>query len=119
MEQKSINEVLAANLKEAMEAKGWKQARLSKESGVAQTTISLYLSPDRRKPSASGKIPSGKLAEVEAMARALGLEYWELLMPMGEEQRQLLRQFGSLVQKASGAGSAKHPEAHTGNRIAA
>lgn len=119
MEQKSINEVLAANLREAMEARGWSQVRLAKESRVAQTTISLYLTPDRRKPGASGKVPSGKLSEVEAMAQALGLAYWELLMPMNEDQRQLLRQFGQLVQKASGGGSTKVPEAPTGNRMAA
>lgn len=53
------------------------QKALEKASGVAQTTISLYLNPENRKPSASGKPPSGKLSEVEALAKAMGLEFWQ------------------------------------------
>lgn len=46
-----------------------------------QTTISLYLSPDRRKPGKDGKAGSAKLTEVEMLARALEVEPWELLRP--------------------------------------
>jgi hypothetical protein len=48
-----------------------------------QTTISLYLSPDRRKPGKDGKAGSAKLTEVEMLARALEVEPWELLRPPG------------------------------------
>ncbi|MEN4918240.1 S24 family peptidase [Achromobacter spanius] len=82
MSRPSLNEVLAANLARLMEQKGWKQAALAKQSGVGQTTISLYLSPERRQPSKSGKLPSAKLSEVESLALAVGVEPWELLKPV-------------------------------------
>jgi hypothetical protein len=59
--QISINQVLAANLRHFMDLRGLKQPALARLSGVKQTTISLYLDPDRRMMSASGKEPSAKL----------------------------------------------------------
>lgn len=100
MKKHGINEVLAHNLRQAMDSQGIKQEKLAAMSGVAQTTISLYLNPDRRKPSASGKPPSGKLAEVEALADALGMSYWELMMPVSPAHRELLHQFSALIQQA-------------------
>jgi phage repressor protein C with HTH and peptisase S24 domain/transcriptional regulator with XRE-family HTH domain len=82
MSRPSLNEILAANLARLMEQRGWKQAALAKQSGVGQTTISLYLSPERRQPSKSGKLPSAKLSEVESLAVAVGVEPWELLKPV-------------------------------------
>lgn len=81
MTRPTLNETLAANLARLMERKGWTQAALAKQSGVGQTTISLYLNPERRQPSKSGKIPSAKLSEVESLAIAVGVEPWELLRP--------------------------------------
>jgi hypothetical protein len=66
-----------------IQKKGLKQNSLDKKSGVRQTTISLYLSPDRRKPGKDGKAGSAKLTEVEMLARALEVEPWELLRPPG------------------------------------
>ncbi|KDD41024.1 putative HTH-type transcriptional regulator PrtR [Bordetella bronchiseptica OSU095] len=68
-----------------MEKTGHKQASLAKLSGVGQTTISLYLNPARRQPSKSGKVPSAKFGEVEALAGALGVAPWDLLHPEGGE----------------------------------
>lgn len=81
MSSKSANHVLAENLAAAMAAKGMTQSDLARASGVGQTTISLYLRPGDRQPSASGKQASAKLAEVEQIAKALGIEYWQLLKP--------------------------------------
>lgn len=78
MPESSLNQILADNLALHMEKKGLKQMALAKKCGVGQTTISLYLSPDRRKP---GKAGSAKLTEVEMLARALEVEPWELLRP--------------------------------------
>jgi transcriptional regulator with XRE-family HTH domain len=103
MQKKSINEVLAENLRQFMTDKKLTQKMLEKESGVAQTTISLYLNPENRKASASGKAPSGKLAEVEQLANAMGLEFWELVLPMNAAQRLLFRQFRVLLDQAQGA----------------
>lgn len=79
MTKSTINEVLARNLKIRMEAKGMKQERLAARSKVGQTTISLYLSPDRRKPGATGKVPSAKVGEIEALASALGCRFNDLV----------------------------------------
>ena len=43
-----INQVLADNLKHYMDKHGLKQSALAQKSGVAQTTISLYLRPGSR-----------------------------------------------------------------------
>jgi phage repressor protein C with HTH and peptisase S24 domain/transcriptional regulator with XRE-family HTH domain len=82
MSRPTLNETLAANLARLMDKRGWTQAALAKQSGVGQTTISLYLNPERRQPSKSGKIPSAKLSEVESLAAAVGVEPWELLKPV-------------------------------------
>lgn len=76
-----INQVLADNLRAAMNRAEVNQTALGKKSGVAQNTISLYLAPEKRKPSAKGKEPSGKVTEVARMAAALGIEAWQLLLP--------------------------------------
>lgn len=68
---KTLNQVLAENLRAKMEG-AWTQSSLSKKSGVGQTTISLYLAPERRSTSSTGREPSAKLAEVEKLADALG-----------------------------------------------
>lgn len=81
-----INQLLAKNLKARMKRAEINQTALGKKSGVAQNTISLYLAPDKRKPSAKGKEPSGKLTEVAKMAEALDLETWQLLLPEGSVQ---------------------------------
>jgi len=78
-----INELVADNLRTLMERAEMSQVALAKKSGVAQTTIGLYMSPDNRKPSASGKPASGKLTEVAMLADGLGVEAWELLLPKG------------------------------------
>lgn len=85
MNRPTLNDVLAANLARLMEKTGHKQASLAKLSGVGQTTISLYLNPARRQPSKSGKVPSAKFGEVEALAGALGVAPWDLLHPEGGE----------------------------------
>ncbi len=79
MKRLSTNEILAKNIESLMKSKGLVQSALSKKSGVAQTTVSLYLNPDRRQPSKTGKIPSAKLTEVEALAKALDVSLVQLL----------------------------------------
>ena len=81
MSKPTLNEILATNLARLMEKTGHKQASLAAASGVGQTTISLYLNPGRRQPSKSGKVPSAKFGEVEALADALGVMPWDLLRP--------------------------------------
>ena len=84
-----LNLVLAVNLASLMERKGLKQMALAKKCGVAQTTISNYLNPERRKLGKDGKPGSAKLTEVEMLATALNVEPWELLRPMTGQQREM------------------------------
>jgi transcriptional regulator with XRE-family HTH domain len=80
MESRSINAVFAANLSRLMSAKGWSQSVLAEKSGVAQRSISNYLSPSRRDRGASGKEPSAKLTEMSMISSALGIDAWEMLI---------------------------------------
>lgn len=80
---KHINEVLAENMADLMARTPdlSTQARLASKSGVDQKTISNYLNPGQRLENKSGRPGSAKLAEVEKIAAAFGLETWELLKP--------------------------------------
>lgn len=109
-----INEVLAANLAYFMDRKQLSQNSLAARSKVGQSTISLYLKPENRKPGASGKMPSAKLAEVEMLADALGVHVWELLRDLQPGQREIYEQIESIfvtVQKN------QQPKAATGPLI--
>jgi len=89
MGQKTVNEILAENLSRLMDERGIKQLGLAKQSGVAQTTVSLYLNPERRQPGKTGKIPSAKLTEVEKLAQVFDIPVWELLQPALPKPRAL------------------------------
>jgi transcriptional regulator with XRE-family HTH domain len=103
MNQSPLNQALADNLAHLMDKKGLKQMALAKKCGVAQTTISLYLNPDRRKPGKDGKAGSAKLTEVEMLAIALDVEPWELLRPMTGAQREV-------YERIEAAYKALHPK---------
>jgi transcriptional regulator with XRE-family HTH domain len=79
MKAATVNQLLATNLARLMQARGLNQERLAAKCGMGQTTVSLYLHPERRKPTATGKEGSAKLADVALMARALRVEVAELL----------------------------------------
>lgn len=74
-----------------MVARGFTQAALAAKSSIAQTTISLYLRPGARGDTTTGRAGSPTLANVEALAAALGVEVWELLMPINIAERELFR----------------------------
>ena len=95
---RSINEVLAENLRYFMEKAEMTQASLALRAGMGQTTVSLYLSPDRRAAGKTGKEPSAKLAEVGRLADALGVELWELLRPLTPTQREFYRSMEALLR---------------------
>lgn len=110
MTRTSINEVLASNLDHFMKEREMTQAALARTSGVAQTTISLYLHPERRQPGKSGKTPSAKLSEVESLAEALSIEPWKLIRPMSTEERDAYEKIEAAfraISPASGASPKK------------
>lgn len=85
--EQNINLVIAENLRHYMAKQGLSQMRLAVATNgkVGQTTVSLYLDPERRKTGKSGKA-SAKMTEVQALADALGVKIWHLLMPAGERE---------------------------------
>jgi hypothetical protein len=83
-----IAKVLAKNLKRFMEdneppLSQNELAKKCREAGtkVAQTSIGLMLNPDKRLPTKSGKLPSPTIAQIDAVARGLGKEAWQLMHP--------------------------------------
>jgi len=88
MQPSPLNQALAVNLAHYMHAKKLTQTALAKRCGVAQTTISLYLSPERRNPGKDGRPGSAKLTEVEMLAGALGVAPWELIRPFETGERE-------------------------------
>ena len=102
VKNRGINFVLADNLHRLMKAQKHTQATLGAAAGMGQTTVGLYLHPDRRKESVSAKPPSGKLADVERLATALKVELWELLMPpITMESREALESSASRLSLAA------------------
>lgn len=103
-----INDVIADSLAYYMEQRKMTQAALASKSGVAQTTISLYLHPSRRQPGKSGKCPSAKVTELAQLAAALGIKSWQLLQDMNPRERA----FYAKVEEAylALAASAEHSE---------
>lgn len=120
MTQTDINEVLAANLAHYMEKRGVTQSKLAKQSGVGQTTISLYLRPGARELGTKGKTASAKLTEVQMIANALGVPVWELVRhyaPGEREAHQLME--SAFMHLRDSAAPATLPAPSTGNRWAA
>lgn len=101
--QKPINAVLAENLQFFMAEKGMSQAVLAAKARMGQTTVSLYLNPQRRAAGKTGNEPSAKLAEVQRLADALGVELWELLRPLTPVQRQFYRSVEAVVRETTKA----------------
>jgi transcriptional regulator with XRE-family HTH domain len=116
----SINQILAENLACFMRERGMTQASLAAKAGMGQTTVSLYLSPARRAAGKSGKEPSAKLAEVNRLAAALGVELWELLRPLSAAQREFYRSMEALIAEraAEARSAAPAPAAPTRKRQA-
>jgi transcriptional regulator with XRE-family HTH domain len=94
---KPINAVIAENLRYYMERAGMTQDALAQKSKVGQTTISLYLNPERRLPSKSGKQPSAKVTELALLAAALDVDLWQIMRPVANDSE---RDFHAKVEEA-------------------
>jgi hypothetical protein len=66
----------------------WNNTTLGKAAEVSANTIANCLDPDKRAPSASGKVPSVKVTELGRIARALGLTAADLLTDATDEERR-------------------------------
>lgn len=87
--KKSINKVLSEALAYFM-GDYWSNLSLAKASRVAEGTIRNYLNPASRGAGKTGKQPSAKLTEVDAIASALGLQIIDLLQDLTATERLAL-----------------------------
>ena len=88
MTVEELANVIAENLAFAMRQKDeMSQSELGRRAGVAQTVVSLYLNPARRK----GSSAAPNLKNLVPICEALDIEVWELLCPMTPEERQVMR----------------------------
>jgi len=74
-------EVLAMNLEQRMRANGMTEFSLATASGISPRTIGNFLRPANRtsKQGTSKSFPSGTIANLFRIAKALDVEAWELL----------------------------------------
>ncbi len=79
MAKKSLNQVLAENLNRLFVQRQLTNKALGKKAGVAPNTIANYRAGNGEAATASGKERSAKLAEVERIANALGVDPLYLL----------------------------------------
>lgn len=108
-QQQTVSAILATNLSRLMEEKSLTQVALATKTGIGQTTISLYLNPERRQEGTSGKPPSPKLEIVQVLAEALGVELWELLRPLSDAERAMYKSVDALVLGQARAVASKVP----------
>ena len=87
MPRKSLNQVLAENLRAIMVNNGWTENSLGKKAGVAPNTIGNYCDINHQ-PTSRGKERSAKLAEIEKIADALGVPPLQLLTDKADAARR-------------------------------
>lgn len=78
----------ARNLEIAMKDGGFSQSSLARAARVPQTTISLYLKPEKRAATASGKLSGPTMAHIMKLAVALEVDPWQLLHPDIEQAKR-------------------------------
>lgn len=72
-----------------MDRHGWKQETLARQSGIAQTTISYILRADSK---------SAGIMVIDALAHALGVPAWMLLVDFGPITDQEMHRIDRLLQ---------------------
>jgi transcriptional regulator with XRE-family HTH domain len=92
MAKESLTQIFARNLAAAMaefdSGRGISQNQLAKDSGVGQTTISLYLYPQRRAATGGKSPPGPTLERVALLAKILHIEPYLLLHPDMQRARR-------------------------------
>jgi transcriptional regulator with XRE-family HTH domain len=89
MVKKTLNQILAENLKAVLAARSLSAKELGKKARVSPRTIGNYTA-DEQAFTASGKERSAKLAEIERIAAALDVHPLQLLTDRAEQERRAL-----------------------------
>ena len=98
----SIVFVVARALEWHMREAKLTETALGKRAGVSPRTVANFLRPEKREISASGKVPSGKLTELEMIATALGVSFVDLVTDMTPEARERRRREHLALELLSG-----------------
>lgn len=87
--EKPITQVVAEAIAYYMQTQDppLKEAALGDAAGVSPRTVGNFLRPEKRQPGASGKTPSGKLTELEMIAKALRVSVADLVVDVSPEAR--------------------------------
>lgn len=116
MPPKTLNQVLAENLRRLRDERGMSNNTLGAKAGVSPRTIANYLAPEEAgtQPT-SGKERSAKLAEVQLIAAALGVHPVVLLTDSSERMdvaRGLLDQVAADAKHIDGLSVAPRKRAN-------
>lgn len=84
-------DIAAKNIAMLMQRDGLTQMELAKRAGVSQKTISNMLNPGQG-------VNSPRLDNVTAVAQALGLELWQLLLPQIPDDAREIRALSTVVE---------------------
>jgi transcriptional regulator with XRE-family HTH domain len=114
---KTLNQILAANLRAQMEKKGLSANALGKLAGLSPRTIANYLRGDdpEAPASKSGKKRSAKLEEVEMLAAGLEVPAQALLVDADTVQQVVQRAAADLMTEIN-RGATDHPKAEPRKR---
>lgn len=97
MTEQELRETIAANIQSGMERLGIKsQAELSRRANIPQTTLNIYMSPHRPKG-----LPN--LRHLFTLGNIFQMETWELLCPVSEAERRLMRSFEDWMKAQRGS----------------
>lgn len=88
MADESIVHVVARAINWHMKRLELTESALGKKAKVSPRTVGNFLRPEKREVSASGKVPSGKLTELEMIAAALGVSFVDLVQDQTPEARE-------------------------------
>lgn len=94
MNKKTTRQTLATNLEWLMHKHEIRQPALGRKSGVPQRTISHMLNPDGPQP---------RLENVDRVAKAFGLNGWQLIHPSLPEIYAALKDLNHLIEDYSGS----------------
>lgn len=101
MDRPTISESVAVNLRHFITQAKLTEKGLAALSGVAQTTIGLYLNPERRKDTTKGVPPSPTLEKLQMLADSLGIEAWELIRPLTQAKRDLIKNIERVIAEGA------------------
>lgn len=96
MEVQELRKIIAANVRECMDAAGIKTvSELSRLANIPQATLNVYMSPSHPKGAPN-------LKHIIALANYFALEPWELLCPVGAPERAVIKSMEAWMRSKDG-----------------